>query len=401
MNIIRPNPKILRWARETSGYSLKEVVEQLKKRSKKVTDKTVIDFEKGKTFPTYSQMETLAYKIYKRPLAVFFFPEPPDESNIKNSFRTLPKPIEKLGPKMRFLIRKARVMQLNLMELYEADISEETIFKDIKFTANSSIKNLSKKVRNYLNIDLAEQKKWRSPEKALRQWRKAVESSGVFVFKDSFKESDFSGFCLYDSCFPVIYVNSKQTPARQIFTIFHELAHILFRTSGLDPIDEQYFRSLRDSNKKIEQMCNEFAGAFLIPEESLFLKNYDVDNNTELSVIYSYAKEYSVSPEVFLRRIFKKNIIGRSVYNNLVQKVQKEYKEFSQERKPRPVSPFTVKESHLGKKYISLVYSKYYKNQISLKQLADYFDVKPDFALSMEPESRFIKKKKNQISETM
>jgi len=393
MSIVHSNPVVLKWAREQSGFNLEEVAKKLKRKT--VTAQTITEWESGRAFPSYSQLEDLAYKIYKRPLALFFFPEPPDESDIKNSFRTLPKRIEKLSPRMRFLIRKARVMQHNLMELYEDNLSEETIFKDIKFTASSSIKNLSKKVRNYLKIDLEEQKKWRSPEKALRQWREAVESSGVFIFKDSFKESDFSGFCLYDSCFPIIYVNSKQTPARQIFTIFHELAHILFRTSGLDPIDEQYFRSLRDSNKKIEQMCNEFAGAFLIPEESLFLKNYDMDNNTEVSVIYSYAKEYSVSPEVFLRRIFKKKIINRFVYNNLIQKVQKEYKEFSQERKPRPVSPFTVKESHLGKKYISLVYSKYYKNQISLKQLADYFDVKPDFALSMEPESRFIKKKKH------
>jgi len=395
MNRIRPNPKMLKWARETSGYSIEEVVEQLRKKSKKVTDQTLIDFEKGSALPTYSQMETLAYKIYKRPLALFFFPEPPDESDIKNSFRTLPKRIEKLSPKMRFLIRKARVMQLNLMELYEDNLSEETIFKDIKFTANSSIKNLSKKVRNYLKIDLEEQKKWRSPEKALIQWREAVESSGIFIFKDSFKESDFSGFCLYDQYFPVIYVNSKQTPARQIFTIFHELAHILFRTSGVDPIDEHYFRNLRDSNKKIEQMCNEFAGTFLIPEESLVLKNYDVGNNTDISVMYNYAREYSVSPEVFLRRIFGKRIINRSVYNNLIQKIQEKYKEFLKKEKPGFVNPFLIKESHLGKKYISLVYSKYYKNQISLKQLADFFDVKPDFALSMEPKSRFIKKKKH------
>ncbi|KKL56723.1 hypothetical protein LCGC14_2242570, partial [marine sediment metagenome] len=35
--------------------------------------------------------ERLAYEIYKRPLALFFFPEPPEEETPKESFRTLPQ----------------------------------------------------------------------------------------------------------------------------------------------------------------------------------------------------------------------------------------------------------------------------------------------------------------------
>ena len=242
-NIIRPNVEVLKWARESAGYTVQDVAEKLRKKSKKITEQTVIDFEKGSAFPTYSQLETLAYHIYKRPLAVFFFPEPPDESDIKQSFRTLPQPVEKLNPKMRFLLRKARVMQLNLIELHQDTKQEKQIFKNIQFTARSSIKSLSRKAREYLSISLSEQKKWKNPDTALIQWREALESFGIFVFKDSFKQSDLSGFCLYDSDFPVIYINSKQTSSRQVFTLFHELAHILFHTSGFDPLDENYFRS--------------------------------------------------------------------------------------------------------------------------------------------------------------
>ena len=71
------NPEVLRWARKTSGFGIDDVVDKLKR--KKVTAKTVASWEKGTSSPTYTQLEKLAYDIYKRPLALFFFPDPPEE----------------------------------------------------------------------------------------------------------------------------------------------------------------------------------------------------------------------------------------------------------------------------------------------------------------------------------
>ena len=303
MNFVHSNPIVLKWAREQSGLNSKEVAEKLKR--KKITAQTIMDWERGVAYPSYAQLETLAYKIYKRPLAVFFFPIPPDESDIKKSFRTIPESIESLSPRMRFMLRKARSMQLNVMELSEVEklkvTKEKRIFEDIQFTTTPLITQLVKKVRKYLGISLEEQKSWselnnnrNNSSTALKNWREAIQSCGVFVFKDSFKDSNFSGFCLYDKDFPIIYVNNNEAKNRQIFTLFHELAHILFHTSGFDPLDENHFRSqLKGNNKKIEMLCNEFAGSFLVPEESLPKK-------IELKDIQKWANTYSVSHEVFL-----------------------------------------------------------------------------------------------------
>jgi transcriptional regulator with XRE-family HTH domain len=46
--------------------------------------------EPGASMPTYVQLETLAYELFKRPLAVFFLPEPPLEKRPSHEFRTLP-----------------------------------------------------------------------------------------------------------------------------------------------------------------------------------------------------------------------------------------------------------------------------------------------------------------------
>lgn len=101
------NPAMLVWARETAGISLDEAARRMKK------DIAIIEsWEMGDDAPTYVQLEKLAYQIYKRPLALFFFPKPPQEETPEQSFRTLPEQeIAMMSSRMKILIRKARVMQ--------------------------------------------------------------------------------------------------------------------------------------------------------------------------------------------------------------------------------------------------------------------------------------------------
>ena len=392
MSKVCPTPQVLKWARESSGYTVGQVVAKLKRKS--IIEQTISDWESGKDFPSYSQLEKLAYEIYRRPLAVFFFPEPPgDEKNMQKSFRTLPKAVGTLGPKMRWMLRKAYIMQMNVMELYEDEAlktksRELRIFNDIKFTARSSIKSLAEKTRKYLNISLEEQKGWgrktgslqSGSDIALKKWRETIQSHGVFVFKDSFQEPDFSGFCLYDENFPVIYINNNESKNRQIFTLFHELAHILFRTSGFDPSDENHFRNqLTEKNQKIETMCNEFAGAFLVPDESLF-------KITELDNIKKLADSYSVSQEVFLIRLLKNDIISKRDYNHFKRQILEHYQKAKNKKKLQGGNFYATKEAYLGEKYISLVFKKYHQKRISLNQLAEFLDTKrPETALQIDP----------------
>lgn len=113
-NRIPANPAVLRWARECLGLSLEEVAQRVKKRPADVEA-----WEAGRAAPTYVQLETLAYKIYKRPVALFFFPEPPDEPPVSQSFRTLPEEeLDAIPPSVRYLLRKAAVLQENLYEIF-------------------------------------------------------------------------------------------------------------------------------------------------------------------------------------------------------------------------------------------------------------------------------------------
>ncbi|MDI6795282.1 MAG: helix-turn-helix transcriptional regulator, partial [bacterium] len=65
--------------------NLKAVAERIKG----VTATTIEDWEKGKTSPTFSQLERLTF-IYKRPLTAFLLPAPPEEATFPADYRTFP-----------------------------------------------------------------------------------------------------------------------------------------------------------------------------------------------------------------------------------------------------------------------------------------------------------------------
>ena len=162
------NPKMLLWARETSGYNVHDVVSKLNRKT--VTAETVESWESGTKSPTYAQLEQLAYKLYMRPLALFFFPEPPDEETPKESFRTLPsEEIELLEPRMVYLVRKARVMQENLKELFDGvNPIERKVFAGVTIQKLDSIQKVAKSVREYLGIELNTQYQWDTDDDALK-----------------------------------------------------------------------------------------------------------------------------------------------------------------------------------------------------------------------------------------
>lgn len=230
------NPDVLQWARERSGYTYDDLEGQFKK---------LKDWEEGISMPTYNQLENLSNKL-KCPIAVFFFPSPPDIEPIRNSFRTLPDiDYELMPPSIRMLLRKAKAMQLNLEELNsKSQLSEKFLLEDLEFELNTPLEKIAIELRKYLDVPLTTQMSWRNVDTAFQEWRHILSKHGVFVFKDAFKSDEYSGFCLYHPKFPIIYINNSTSKNRQIFTLFHELAHLIFRTSGIDKLSDDYVGTL-------------------------------------------------------------------------------------------------------------------------------------------------------------
>lgn len=372
------SPEMLRWARETAGFSSKEVARKLK--LKTISALTIEAWERGEGAPTYPQLEKLAYQIYKRPLALFFFPEPPREETPKQSFRTLPtEELLRLSPRLLYLRRQAQSMRVNLEELYEGrDPTPRSIVRDLKFFIDQPLPSMVAATREYLNVDLEAQLKWKDAKAAFAAWRNALLDCGVFVFKDAFKVDQVSGFCLYDDRFPLIYVNNSKPDTRQIFTLFHELCHLLFNTGGVDAPLEPYLDFLTGQNRQIEILCNRFAADFLVPDEDFSSRIRELSITDES--IQALAKTYSVSREVILRKLSDKDLVNSSQYKLYVEKWAKE----DGRKKKNGGNANRTLKTYFGDHYLELAFRRYYQKRISLEQLADYLGVKVKRVTAME-----------------
>ena len=80
------NPKMITWARERSGLSVGKLASLLHKK-----EDEIVSWEVGTKTPSYSVLEDLAYRHFKVPIAIFFFPEPPTIEDPKSIFRRLPE----------------------------------------------------------------------------------------------------------------------------------------------------------------------------------------------------------------------------------------------------------------------------------------------------------------------
>jgi Zn-dependent peptidase ImmA (M78 family)/transcriptional regulator with XRE-family HTH domain len=368
------NPAILKWARERCGYSIEQAAELADKQPE-----VLARWESGDAAPTYVQLEALAYKIYKRPVALFFFPDPPTEPEPAQEFRTLPDfEIDDLRPDTRLKVRQALALQISLAELSNGkNLSGSLITRDIEIDPRRSAAAAGREVREYLKVSPADQASWKTMEEALKSWRSAVEGAGIFVFKDTFKQREISGFSLFDDEFPLIYVNNSTSKSRQIFTILHELAHLLVHTGGMTLRDDTFIAALHGEERQIEVFCNAFAAHVLLPDSDFKKQDLSVDDQNILRL----ARRYKVSREVILRRLLDMGLVSQKTYTRKTSQWAQDYFDNAPEDGG---NYYLTQAAYLSDRYMQMAFGKYYQGSISLEQLAGYLNVKASNVAGLE-----------------
>ena len=356
------NPELITWARDRAGYTLSDAKTHFKK---------ISEWEEGTSFPSYSQLEKMADK-FKVPVAVLFFPSPPDIPSIAETFRTLPETEFSILPsKIRLLLRKAKAYQISVKELTDGqNPSTNQLVKKHSLNKTKSISAFANEIRTALGISLEEQLSWSNQEDALKKYRELFSDAGIFVFKDAFRTDEYSGFCLYDEEYPLIYINNTTTKNRQIFTLFHELAHLLFHTSGLDLLSDDFIDRLPPNEQKIEIICNKFAAEFLLPD-AIFSKYLSPSLNPEELAI-EMSDMFHVSRELVYRKFLDRDMITIAQYK---LKAGEWSKQKGKSRGKPSGNYFNNVSAYLGKPYMTLAFTKYYQDRITDTQLADYLDV--------------------------
>lgn len=356
-------PAVVQWARERAGFSIEDASKVFKK---------IAAWEAGESAPTYPQLEQMAEK-FKCPVAVFFFPKPPDVPSVQQSFRTLTNEDFNAIPRtVRTFLRRGQAMQINLAELNDGkNPAQRVITRELKVSPNMSLDKIAVEIRKYLGISIEEQASWRSTDRALEAWRDVFAQVGIFVFKDAFHAKSHFGFCLYDEEFPIVYVNNSCPKSRQIFTLFHELGHLLFHTSGIDALEDHHINHLPANAQKIEIICNGLASRVLVPEDTFEKAIHGRPPNRDTAA--DLAVYFSVSREVIYRKMLDRNLISVDEYVAAT-------KLWTTQVKPQQKDGGNYYNSHytyLGQRYIDLAFTRYYQRRFDDVQLAEYLNIKP------------------------
>lgn len=92
---------------------------------------------------------------------------------------------------------------------------------------------------------------WKLPIGPVRDLTRWLESAGIIVIEQDFGTHRIDGLSQWASDYPVILVNSAQTPDRRRLTLAHELGHLVLHSTYMDA--------------DVEDQANAFAAEFLMP----------------------------------------------------------------------------------------------------------------------------------------
>jgi Zn-dependent peptidase ImmA (M78 family) len=371
------NPAVLKWARETAGVPVEDAAKRLS-----VPPSAFSGWESQKASLTLTQARGLA-SYFKRPLAAFLLPAPPAEPAPPRDFRTLPGARGKFERKTRLAVRKALRLQSIAKNLMQG-VGRGTVALVGSANVSERPDTVAQSERERLGIGLEKQRAWRNQWEALREWRSAIERQNVLVFQVPMPLEDVRGFSLADDEPYAIVVNSSDAVRGRIFTLFHEYAHLLLHTAGicLPRVDG----TRRKREPEVEQWCNRFAGAFLVPDSGLApLRQSGIAELTGQALseaVETVARQFKVSEAVALWRLRDVGMVSKQSFQAVMQRLMAVARQMKKRGGAVPPAKKCVAEN--GSFFTSLVLQAKGRGLVTYSDVADYLDVRLKYLPQIE-----------------
>jgi len=365
-------PAVLKWARESAGLSIEEVARRVG-----TTIETVMRWESGERQPTLRTLEKLSV-FYKRPLAVFFLPEPPQEPPLPTDFRVLPgKESLPLSKETRLAIRETRRLQSLSAELMK-ELGIKATPKIGKTSLEANPEEVAAEERKRLGIEVAEQIRWRDHYVAFYEWRRTIERLNVLVFQMRMPLEEVRGFSLVEGELPAIVVNSSDSISARIFTLFHEYAHLLLTVAGVClPVEGPIAEAI---TPEVERFCNHFAGALLVPKGALHkdeqVRSIAQSVTVSDEAIDQIAKQFKVSKQVIWRRMQLTGLIPLKKYQTKLEVWEKEAAQKGWRKPSFGIPPAKRCIQEKGPRFTSLILEANDRDLITYSDVADYLSIR-------------------------
>jgi len=304
------NPRVVSWALKNGGVSRAALAGKLK-----VSVDQLAAWEKPDSHPTFPKAQLLA-KTLRIPFGYLFLPEPPSLELPLPDFRNFDATYRP-SPNLRELLNDVLVKQ----DWYR-DLMREQKASKLKFVGSfdltADVGDVASGIRNTLGLTPAFRSKVKDWADHVSRLAKAAEEARILVMRSSVvgnltrlsvSYKEMQGFAIADDLAPLVFVNSGDFKAPQVFTLAHELAHIWIGQSGIDNPDET-----KPGKNAVEAFSNRVAAEVLVPHDEFLAewRGSDAQANVE-----KLAREFWVSAFVVLRRARDLGKIGAAEYEAL------------------------------------------------------------------------------------
>ncbi len=290
---------------ERAGFTLEEY-------AKAHTKSNILLWLEGKKCPTYKQLDDFA-KSVNIPVGYLFMSEFPIEKIPFTMFRGKGANEGRLN-----LNVYDTVMSISQRQEWIEDYLIDNDIETCHLVGSISLKTpLSVAVKDFYRI-IGLGMDWASEivsvDKALNSIITRLEQNGIFVVfngivgnntKRKIEVSDCRGFCLVNKTAPFIFVNASDSKNANMFTLVHEIAHILLGISA------GHAGEASASDDQVENFCDSFAAEFLMPEELVVL----LDKNVSIDKL---SKRFKVSKLVVARRLHDLDVWDDARYNDFI-----------------------------------------------------------------------------------
>lgn len=362
-------PEVLQWARNLDRITVDEIAHKLK-----VDVAKIEAWESGREYPTLPQAKSLA-KQYRVPFAYLYLPDTPQKAKRldKVDYRTFGNwGVPEMSRELRWFLRDVEDRRDTIIDLYnEAEISPVAFSLNISVDTKEDI--FAEQIRTFLSLTGDIQVKFRKPETALSYCISKLEEHDFLIFQAAkIPPEEMRGLSVAYDEFPIIALNRKDEPSARLFTLMHELVHIMTRTSGICNDMSQD----RVKNGDTELFCNKIAGLALVPTAHLkknkniaLIQEYGVDD----TYVNALSRDFAVSREVILHRLWDINLIDKATYFDTLNRYSDEYAAYKlRVKKEGFLPPALDNGTQVGKLYTKAVMTAYHAEKLTPREASNY-----------------------------
>ena len=313
------NGAMLRWAREWRGRSIKDAADRIGVDPQRLRN---WEAQVSEDIPTVRQARRLA-EYYERAFIEFFYDEPPTiyESSLVPDYRSHRGSDPQGNRELLAIQHWAELQRVNALDLIEELGDVPPAFPDdLAATLDEDVEYAAVRAREVMGLKLSQQLTYTYKERQQLAsiLREKMEQVGVLVLRENaLTNYGVSGMTIVQFPLPII-VFASEAPARSVFTLMHEFAHIVLRESAISGGDRA--RDTRTHDRQVEKWCDRFAAAFLVPKVELEqmrprpTRPYSQIDDITLAAI---AKHFRVSQHAMLIRLVDLQHVSPDYYWNV------------------------------------------------------------------------------------